>query len=183
LAIQTLAILNRKTAQQTFFAKKPIRILLKSRKTRFKMTIHGADTVLLGGKVITLDSRDTLAESLAIEDGKILHDGDSASAKIAAISLDGFGVIYQILMVALFLGAIASAKIETYFIGTSMLLLVHIVAMAFVFKRSMASLMSQRCNGLVTFKGMPNEPMNRSCAHEIHLFSGGPACDHTQHAS
>lgn len=68
--------------------------------------------------------------------------GDSASAKIAAISLGVFGVIYQILMVALFLGAIASAEIETYFIGTSMLLLVHIVAMAFVFKRSLSSLMS-----------------------------------------
>jgi hypothetical protein len=65
--------------------------------------------------------------------------GDSASAKIAAISLGVFGAIYQVLMVALFLGAIASAEIETYFIGASLLLLVHIVAMAFVFKKSMSS--------------------------------------------
>jgi hypothetical protein len=64
---------------------------------------------------------------------------DSASAKIAAISLGMFGAVYQILMVALFLGAIASAEIETYFLGASMLLLVHIVAMAFVFKKSMSS--------------------------------------------
>jgi hypothetical protein len=65
--------------------------------------------------------------------------GDSASAKIAAISLGVFGAVYQILMVALFLGAIASAEIETYFIGASMLLLVHIVAMAVVFRKSMSS--------------------------------------------
>jgi hypothetical protein len=65
--------------------------------------------------------------------------GDSKSAKIAAVSLGVFGIVYQILMVALFLGAIAPAEIETYFIGVSMLLLFHIVAMAFVFKRSMSS--------------------------------------------
>jgi hypothetical protein len=65
--------------------------------------------------------------------------GDSKSAKIAAVSLGVFGIVYQILMVALFLGAIVPAEIEAYFIGVSMLLLFHIVAMAFVFKRSMSS--------------------------------------------
>jgi hypothetical protein len=65
--------------------------------------------------------------------------GDSASAKIAAISLGVFGAVYQILMVALFLGAIAPVDIEVYFISASLLLLVHIVAMAFVFKKSMSS--------------------------------------------
>jgi hypothetical protein len=65
--------------------------------------------------------------------------GDRKSAKIAAVSLGVFGLIYQFLMVALFLGAIAPADIEAYFIGASMLLLFHIVAMAFVFKRSMSS--------------------------------------------
>ncbi len=65
--------------------------------------------------------------------------GDTKSAKIAAVALGVFGIVYQILMVALFLGAIAPADIEAYFIGASMLLLFHIVAMAFVFKRSMAS--------------------------------------------
>ena len=38
--------------------------------------------------------------------------GDSTSVKIAAISLGVFGAVYQILMVALFLGAIASGEIE-----------------------------------------------------------------------
>ena len=47
--------------------------------------------------------------------------------------------IYQVLMVALFLGAIAPVDIEAYFIGASLLLLFHLVAMAFVFKRSMSS--------------------------------------------
>jgi hypothetical protein len=42
-------------------------------------------------------------------------------------------------MVALFIGAIAPVDIEAYFIGASMLLLFHLVAMAFVFKRSMSS--------------------------------------------
>jgi hypothetical protein len=65
--------------------------------------------------------------------------GDTKSAKIAAVALGLFGVIYQILMVALFLGAIAPAEIEAYFIGTSMLLLFHLVAIAFVFKRAMSS--------------------------------------------
>ena len=65
--------------------------------------------------------------------------GDTKSAKIAAVSLGLFGVIYQILMVALFLGAIAPADIEAYFIGASMLLLFHLVVMGFVFKRTMPS--------------------------------------------
>jgi hypothetical protein len=65
--------------------------------------------------------------------------GDSKSARIAAVSLGVFGIVYQVLMVALFLGAIAPADIEAYFIGASMLLLFHIVAMAFVFKEAMNS--------------------------------------------
>jgi len=65
--------------------------------------------------------------------------GDAVSAKIAAVTLGLFGVIYQILMVALFVGAIASVDIEAYFIGASMLLVFHLVAMAFVFRRSVSS--------------------------------------------
>lgn len=64
--------------------------------------------------------------------------GDTRSAKIAAVALGVFGVVYQILMVALFLGAIAPADIEAYFVGASLLLLVHIVAMAFIFKTQMS---------------------------------------------
>lgn len=65
--------------------------------------------------------------------------GDAVSAKIAALTLGVFGVVYQILMVALFFGAIASVEIEAYFIGASMLLIVHLIAMAFVFKKLMSS--------------------------------------------
>lgn len=65
--------------------------------------------------------------------------GDSKSAKISAVGLGVFGMVYQVLMVALFLGAIAPVDIEAYFIGASLLLLFHLVAMAFVFKRSMSS--------------------------------------------
>lgn len=59
---------------------------------------------------------------------------DTSSSKVAAVTLGVFGVIYQVLMVALFLGAIAPVDIEAYFIGASLLLVVHVVAMAFVFR-------------------------------------------------
>ena len=65
--------------------------------------------------------------------------GATKSAKVASVSLGVFGVIYQILMVALFLRAIEPVDIEAYFIGASMLLLFHLVAIAFVFKRAMSS--------------------------------------------
>ncbi len=58
------------------------------------------------------------------------------AAKISSASLGLFGVIYHLALVALFFGAIAAVDIETYFLGASLLLLVHVVAMAFVFKRS-----------------------------------------------
>jgi len=48
-----------------------------------------------------------------------------------------YGLIYHALLIALLLGAVAAVDIEAYFIGASMLLLVHIVAMAFVFRKSM----------------------------------------------
>jgi hypothetical protein len=61
--------------------------------------------------------------------------GEALSAKIAAVVLGVFGIVYQGLMVALFLGAIAPVDIEAYFISASMLLLFHLVAMAFVFRK------------------------------------------------
>jgi hypothetical protein len=64
--------------------------------------------------------------------------GETTSAKVAAVTLGVFGSIYQVLLVALLLGAIAPVDIEAYFVGASMLLLFHIVAMAFVFKRAMS---------------------------------------------
>ena len=65
--------------------------------------------------------------------------GSTRSAKIAAVVLGAFGVIYQGMMVALFLGAIAAAQIEAYFVGASLLLVVHVVAMAFVFRKAVSS--------------------------------------------
>ena len=65
--------------------------------------------------------------------------GSTKSAKIAAVVLGAFGVIYQAMLVALFLGAIAAVEIETYFLGASLLLMVHVVAMGFVFKKAMSS--------------------------------------------
>ena len=63
--------------------------------------------------------------------------GDTLGAKVGAVTLGMYGVIYHALLIALFLGAIAAVDIEVYFIGASMLLLIHIVAMAFVFRKSM----------------------------------------------
>lgn len=62
--------------------------------------------------------------------------GKTMAAKISSASLGLFGVIYHVALVALFFGAIAAADIETYFLGTTLLLMVHVIAMAFVFKRS-----------------------------------------------
>jgi hypothetical protein len=62
--------------------------------------------------------------------------GETTSTRIAAVTLGVFGVVYQVLMVALFLGAIAPVDIEAYFISISMLLLIHLLAMAFIFKKA-----------------------------------------------
>ena len=62
--------------------------------------------------------------------------GDTVSAKVAAVSLGVFGAIYQVLLVALLLGAVAAEDINTYFLSVSMLLLISVVAMGLVFKRS-----------------------------------------------
>jgi len=62
--------------------------------------------------------------------------GETTSTRIAAVTLGVFGVVYQVLMVALFLGAIPPVDIEAYFISISMLLLIHLLAMAFIFKKA-----------------------------------------------
>ena len=63
--------------------------------------------------------------------------GDTLSAKFAAGTLGAFGLIYQVLMVMLLVGAIAPADIETYFLSAAILLLPYMIAMAFVFKNGM----------------------------------------------
>ncbi len=59
---------------------------------------------------------------------------ESTSSKLGAISLGLYGLIYQPLLVAMLMGAIAPEDINTYFLGVGTLLIFHIVAMAFVFK-------------------------------------------------
>ena len=59
--------------------------------------------------------------------------GDKTSAKIAAITLGMFGVIYHGLLASLLLGSIASPDIESFFLVTAGLLLVAVVVMGFNF--------------------------------------------------
>jgi hypothetical protein len=64
--------------------------------------------------------------------------GDSTSSRVAAVVLGVFGVLYQLMLVALLAGAIAATEITTYFMSVALLLLVVIIAMAFHFKAAMA---------------------------------------------
>ncbi len=64
--------------------------------------------------------------------------GDSISSRVAAVALGIFGVLYQVMLVALLVGVIAATEITTYFMSVAMLLLVVIIAMAFHFKTAMA---------------------------------------------
>ena len=62
--------------------------------------------------------------------------GDKTSAKIAAITLGIFGIIYHGLLASLLLGNIASPDIESFFLVTAGLLLVAVVVMGFNFWRA-----------------------------------------------
>ena len=59
--------------------------------------------------------------------------GDKTSAKIAAITLGIFGIIYHGLLASLLLGSIASPDIESFFLVAASLLLVAVVVMGFNF--------------------------------------------------
>lgn len=59
--------------------------------------------------------------------------GDALSRKIAAVSLGVFGVLYHLCLMALLLGSIGVSDIETYFLGATVLLFLHLVAMIAVF--------------------------------------------------
>ena len=60
--------------------------------------------------------------------------GDTLTAKVAAVSLGGFALLYHGCLLMLLMGGIDPKDIETYFIGTTLLLLVHLVAVGAVFK-------------------------------------------------
>ena len=64
--------------------------------------------------------------------------GDSISSRVAAVGLGIFGVLYQLMLVALLVGVISATEITAYFMSVAMLLLVVIIAMAFRFKAAMA---------------------------------------------
>ena len=65
--------------------------------------------------------------------------GKTLTEKISSASLALFGIIYQLMMVALWLGGIAPQEINLYFLGAAGLLIVVVIAMAFNFKAAMAS--------------------------------------------
>ena len=62
--------------------------------------------------------------------------GDKTSAKIAAITLGIFGVIYHGLLASLLLGTIAPPEIESFFLVAAGLLLIAVVVMGFKFWRA-----------------------------------------------
>ena len=64
-----------------------------------------------------------------------LYDG-SRARRVSSVTLGVFGVAYQILLACLLLGAIAASDIESYFIGVSLLLVFHVIAMVPVFRRA-----------------------------------------------
>ena len=60
----------------------------------------------------------------------------SMATKISAVSLGLFGVIYQLTLMALWVGEIGAVDIEGSFLVASVLLVVAIIAMAFEFKKA-----------------------------------------------
>ena len=60
----------------------------------------------------------------------------SMPTKIAAVSMGLFGVIYQLMLLALWAGEINAVDIEGSFLGASLLLIVAIIFMAFEFKKA-----------------------------------------------
>ena len=67
----------------------------------------------------------------------LLYEGNLIT-KLSSISLGLFGVLYQILLLALLAGGIAAAEIETWFLGVALLLILHVVLMVIVFKKTKA---------------------------------------------
>lgn len=60
--------------------------------------------------------------------------GENISTRIAAVTIGLFGLIYHVLLIAILLGNIAAADIESVLIGVSGLLMIQIIAMIFSFR-------------------------------------------------
>ena len=65
--------------------------------------------------------------------------GENASAKIAAVTIGLFGLVYHGLLAALLLGAITPPDIESSFLGASGLLLIVVVAMIVTYRGGMVA--------------------------------------------
>ena len=65
--------------------------------------------------------------------------GENMSAKIAAVTVGVFGLVYHGMLAALLFGTIAPADIEFWFLSVSGLLLIVVVAMIFNFRRVMGT--------------------------------------------
>ena len=63
----------------------------------------------------------------------------SLATKLASVTLGLFGVMYQLMLVALWAAEIATEDIEASFIGISLLLIIAIIAMGFEFKKNRSS--------------------------------------------
>lgn len=63
----------------------------------------------------------------------------SLATKLASVTLGLFGVMYQLMLVALWAAEIATVDIEASFIGISLLLIIAIIAMGFEFKKTSSS--------------------------------------------
>ena len=64
--------------------------------------------------------------------GPLYHD--SISSKIAAVTVGVFGLVYHGMLVALLVGVVAAADIESWFLSVSGLLFILIVTVLFVFR-------------------------------------------------
>lgn len=62
--------------------------------------------------------------------------GQTATTKVAAVSLGLFGLGFHALLGAYWMGAVAPADIEGYFLWPSVLLLIAVIAMVFYFKKA-----------------------------------------------
>ena len=63
----------------------------------------------------------------------------SLATKLASVTLGLFGVIYQLMLVALWASEIATVDIEASFLGISLLLIIAIIAMGYEFKKTSSS--------------------------------------------
>ncbi|MDP6198520.1 MAG: hypothetical protein QF884_05255 [Porticoccaceae bacterium] len=65
--------------------------------------------------------------------------GPTLATKISSVCLALFGIIYQLALLTLWAGKTAATDIEGSFLGTSLLLVIAIIAMAIQFKQTLSS--------------------------------------------